>query len=102
MHTREEYEELRDASAIGMAADKNLQRRAVELLRDAQEYNWIQQTTWFGETALQLPQDMFAFQEIIFRTRSKVIVEVGVAWGGGSTFLLDFDGLPWWRSHTGS
>ena len=65
MYTREEYEELRLASAKKMAANKGLQRRAVELLKDAQEYSWIQQTTWFGEPALQLPQDMFACQEII-------------------------------------
>jgi cephalosporin hydroxylase len=86
MYTREEYEALRRESAVEMAANRDLKARAVCLLRDAQEYNWIQQTTWFGEPALQLPQDMFAFQEIIFKARPKVIVEVGVAWGGAVLF----------------
>ena len=86
MYTREEYEELRHASAADMASNENLRQKAIELLREAQEYNWIQQTTWFGEPALQLPQDMFAFQEIIFKTRPKIIVEVGVAWGGALLF----------------
>ena len=86
MYTREEYEDLRHANASEMAANKELQIKAVSLLREAQEYNWIQQTTWFGEPALQLPQDMFAFQEIIFKSRPKIIVEVGVAWGGALLF----------------
>jgi len=86
MHTRDEYEDLRKANARRMATDRELHTRAVELLRDAQEYDWIQQTTWLGEPLLQLPQDMFAFQEIIFRTRPEVIIEVGVAWGGALLF----------------
>jgi cephalosporin hydroxylase len=33
-----------------------------------------------------LPQDMFALQEIIFKTRPRFIIEVGVAWGGSLLF----------------
>jgi cephalosporin hydroxylase len=35
---------------------------------------------------LQLPQDLFAIQNIIFRTRPDFIVEVGVAWAGSLLF----------------
>lgn len=86
MHTREEFEELRIKWAEEMASDDELRQKSLEVLTDADQYNWIHQTTWFGEPALQVPQDMFALQEIIFATRPKFIVEVGVAWGGSLLF----------------
>lgn len=43
-------------------------------------------TNWFGEPILNLPQDLFALQEIIYKTRPKYIIEVGVAWGGSLLF----------------
>lgn len=80
--TREEFEEFRLKSAQEMAADVKLRLEALDVLTKADRYHWIHQTTWFGEPILNLPQDMFAIQEIIFKTRPKFIVEVGVAWGG--------------------
>jgi cephalosporin hydroxylase len=86
MYTREEFEELRTKWAEKMADDSALRQKSLEVLTDADRYNWIHQTTWFGEPLLQMPQDMFALQEIIFRTRPKFIIEVGVAWGGSLLF----------------
>jgi cephalosporin hydroxylase len=86
MYTREEFEELRTKWAEKMADDPALRQKSLEVLTDADRYNWIHQTTWFGEPLLQMPQDMFALQEIIFRTRPKFIIEVGVAWGGSLLF----------------
>jgi cephalosporin hydroxylase len=86
MHTRAEFEELRIHWAREMAADEGLRDKSLNVLTEADHYNWIHQTTWFGEPILQLPQDMFGVQEIIFKTRPKFIVEVGVAWGGSLLF----------------
>lgn len=86
MHTREEFEDLRVKWAESMAGDSELQQKSLEVLTEADQYNWIHQTTWFGEPLLQVPQDMFAFQEIIFKTRPKFIIEVGAAWGGSLLF----------------
>ncbi|HZE73243.1 MAG TPA: CmcI family methyltransferase [Pyrinomonadaceae bacterium] len=86
MRTRDEFEESRIQWARNMAADSVLGEKSLEVLTDADRYNWIHQTTWFGEPLLQLPQDMFALQEIIFRTRPRFIIEVGVAWGGSLLF----------------
>ncbi len=86
MYTREEFETVRIKSAEEMAADRDLQRGAWDVLIKADRHNWIHQTTWFGEPILQLPQDLFAFQEIIFRTRPKYIIELGTAWGGSLLF----------------
>lgn len=44
------------------------------------------QTSWFGEPILQFPQDLFAIQEIIFKTKPDYIIEIGVAWSGSLLF----------------
>ena len=86
MYSREEFEELKTEWARAMAADRALKQKSLDVLTDADHYNWIHQTSWLGEPILQVPQDMFALQEIIFNTRPKFIVEVGVAWGGSLLF----------------
>lgn len=86
MLSRNEFEALRIKSAEQMDADRQLKRDALNILSRADYYRWIHQTTWFGEPVLQLPQDMFALQEIIFKTRPQFIVELGVAWGGSVLF----------------
>ena len=86
LHTREEFEQLRIQSAQAMAQDAVLGQEALNVLVKADQYHWVHQTTWFGEPILQLPQDMFALQDIIFRTQPSFLIEVGVAWGGSLLF----------------
>jgi len=86
IYTRDEFAHLLRESADTMAADKDLKRGALDVLVRADRYRWIHQTTWMGEPVLNLPQDMFALQEIIFKTRPKYVVEIGVAWGGSLLF----------------
>jgi len=69
-----------------MALDADLGNQALDLLIKADQYRWIHQTTWMGEPLLNLPQDMFAIQEIIWKTKPDFILEIGVAWGGALLF----------------
>jgi cephalosporin hydroxylase len=41
---------------------------------------------WLGVPYIQFPQDMLAIQEIIWNTRPELIIETGVAHGGGLIF----------------
>jgi cephalosporin hydroxylase len=86
IYTREEFERLRIDSAKEMAGNEKLQGKALDVLVEADKNHWIHQANWFGEPALNLPQDLFALQEIIYKTRPKYIIEVGVAWGGSLLF----------------
>jgi cephalosporin hydroxylase len=86
LYTRDEFENMRSNSAEKMFQDSTLYKDALDIFVRADRHNWIHQTNWFGEPVLNLPQDMFAIQEVIFRTRPKYIIEVGVAWGGGLLF----------------
>ncbi|MFQ5700742.1 MAG: cephalosporin hydroxylase family protein [Acidobacteriota bacterium] len=51
---------------------------------------WNQKTTytytWLGRPIIQLPEDMFRIQEVIFSLRPDVIIETGVAHGGSLVF----------------
>jgi cephalosporin hydroxylase len=86
LYTRKQFENLRIHFAKKMAGDITLKKKALDVLIKADHYNWIHQTNWMGEPILQLPQDMFALQEIIFITRPEYVIEVGVAWGGSLLF----------------
>ena len=91
LYTREEFEESRSNSARQMAADEKLQADALKVLVKADHYRWIHRTDWFGDPILNLPQDMFALQEIVFNTRpNKFIIESGVAWGSSLLFYSTF------------
>lgn len=84
--TKDEFLELNDRAAGEMGQDKGLQDKALDVLVEADRHRWIHQGSWFGEPVLNLPQDMFAIQDIIWRTRPEFVIEVGVAWGGGMLF----------------
>ena len=86
LYTKKEFLTLLEKSAEVMAQDRELSRRALDVLVRADQHRWIHQTSWMGEPILNLPQDMFALQEIIFQTRPEYIIEVGVAWGGAMLF----------------
>lgn len=84
--TKEEFLQINEKAAREMSLDKGLQSKALEVLVEADHHRWVHQNTWMGEPLLNLPQDMFAIQDIIWRTRPEFIIEVGVAWGGGLLF----------------
>lgn len=86
LFTREDFRKALLEYGKKMAADKKLSRKAFEVLEEACEYNWLHQTEWLGEPILNPAQDMFARQEIIYKTRPDYIIELGVAWGGSLLF----------------
>ena len=92
LYTRSEFEIMRKDVAKKMSQDHSLYKDALDVFVRADKYSWIHQTNWFGEPVLNLPQDMFAIQEIIFNSKPKFIIEVGVAWGGGIIILLNING----------
>jgi cephalosporin hydroxylase len=84
--SKNDFLDINEKSAINMQNDADLQRDAKSVLIRADQHRWIHQNSWFGEPLLNLPQDMFAIQDIIWRTKPEYIIEVGVAWGGGLLF----------------
>jgi len=88
IYTRVEFEDLRIRSAKDMAKDSDLQAAALAMkVRAGHKYYWVHQTNWMGEPCLQLAQDMFALQEVVYKSKPDFIIESGVAWGGTMLFL---------------
>lgn len=87
IYTRKEFENLLTKDAERMSKDKALVNEAMDIkVRAGYDYHWVHQTKWMGEPILNLPHDMFAIQEIMYKTKPKYFIEVGTAWGGGLLF----------------
>lgn len=69
-----------------MRAESPLQALSKLWLIEATRARYAYQLTWMDRPIIQLPQDMVAMQEIIWRTRPEVIVETGVAHGGSLVY----------------
>ena len=68
------------ASAEGFAAVSSA------WLRAGWDAKYVYSFTWLGRPIIQLPEDMFRLQEIIYRLKPDVIVETGIAHGGSLVF----------------
>ncbi len=55
-------------------------------MRSAWETKYLYTFTWLGRPIIQLPDDMFRVQEVLYRLRPDVVIETGVAHGGSLVF----------------
>lgn len=87
MKTVQEMNEELKKDAERMSVDLDLKDAAQNILIRADHYRWIHQTKWMGVPVLQTPEDLLQIQEIIWKMKPDVIIECGVAFGGGTLFL---------------
>lgn len=79
----------------GLKADSDLQGLSRIWLREVTPYKYAYNFTWMGRPIIQLPQDMVALQELVWRVKPDLIIETGVAHGGSviySASLLEIIG----------
>jgi len=55
-------------------------------LRAGWDAKYVYGFSWFGRPIIQLPDDMFRLQEVIYSVKPDLIVETGVAHGGSLVF----------------
>ena len=55
-------------------------------LRSGWDTKYVYSFTWLGRPIIQLPEDMFRVQEVIYRIKPDVIIETGIAHGGSLVF----------------
>jgi len=65
-----------------MANDAELGRLARAWMDRANLLKYSYHFEWLGRPIIQYPQDIVAFQELVWQTRPEVIVETGIAHGG--------------------
>jgi cephalosporin hydroxylase len=65
-----------------MGANRALLSASIEWINAAAPYEYAYHFKWLGFPIIQLPADIIALQEIIWKTRPDLIIETGVARGG--------------------
>ncbi len=68
------------ASAEGFAAVSRV------WLRAGWDAKYVYGFSWFGRPVIQLPDDLIRIQEVIYRVKPDVLIEIGVAHGGSLMF----------------
>lgn len=82
MDDRETFRQEAAASALRLGKDAELQRLARDVIAQSDRHHWSYQWTWLGVPIIQMPPDIVATQEIIWKTKPQIIIETGVARGG--------------------
>ena len=95
MNEKEEFAAEVAQNIRGLAGDPDLQALSRVWLREITPYKYAYNFTWLGRPIIQMPQDMLAVQEIVWRLKPELIIETGVAHGGSliySASLLELLG----------
>jgi len=53
-----------------------------EWIQEASRVRYFHELTWLGRTIIQVPQDTYAVQELIWSIRPDLVIETGIAHGG--------------------
>lgn len=69
-----------------LEADAELKQLALDFMRETGKHKYTYNFTWLGLPIIQFPQDLQALQEIIWSVKPDVIIETGIAHGGGLVF----------------
>jgi len=89
----ESFIESRNDRLKKQISDVQLAVTAQTFLRESYVSDYCYQWDWAGFPILQMPEDIQTYQEIIFKTKPSVIIETGVAWGGGIALLASIMSL---------
>jgi cephalosporin hydroxylase len=56
-------------------------------LRAGWDSKYVYSFTWFGRPVIQLPDDLMRIQELFWQVKPDLVIETGVAHGGGQVFF---------------
>lgn len=67
---------------VALSKDRDLKSLGNIWAREVLRYNYSHNFSWLGRPMIQIPQDSYALQEIIWQVRPDLIIETGIAHGG--------------------
>ena len=85
-----------DENVDGIGKDTYFSELTLNWLCQAIQHNYAHNFSWLGRPVIQIPQDLYAIQEIIFHVKPDLVIETGIAHGGSLIFsasmlaLLDY------------
>lgn len=74
------------ANVEGLKNDIELREQSLRWLQLSGKHRYTYNFSWMGRPIIQLPTDMMALQEIIWRVKPDLIIETGIAHGGSLLF----------------
>jgi cephalosporin hydroxylase len=81
-----EFEKEKKQNLEVMAKDSIHRISGLNLLKDVSEYGFGHKNTWMGIPIIRLPEDLVLQQEIVWSEKPDLIIEIGVARGGGLVY----------------
>lgn len=84
---RLEFEAHKREMSLALGKDKEAFHGALKTLVDLDKYDYAYLWSWMGVPIIQMPADIIATQEVIWKTKPDVIIETGVARGGSMIFM---------------
>jgi len=73
---------LRKLNISRMGIDPAVKEASQNFLRVTEPYQYAYNYDWLGRPIIQLPQDIVAIQELIWKQKPDIILETGIAHGG--------------------
>ena len=73
--------------SLSLGLDDDIFKKSKDLIYDLDAYDYNYLWTWMGVPIIQLPADIMATQEVIWKTKPDIIIETGVARGGSLIFM---------------
>ena len=84
---REAFMDDRRRNAVALGQDHAAFSASVEAIVRADRHRYTYLWTWLGVPIIQLPADIMATQEVVWKCRPDVVIETGVARGGSVIFM---------------
>lgn len=81
-----EFEKRNKQKINEMSKDNQLRGKSQDWFNHAFDYEYSYHFSWLGRPIIQLPQDMLAIQELVWKIKPDYIIESGIARGGSLIF----------------
>lgn len=75
-----------DGEEIDLESREGFELLSQLWLRSGWSTKYVYSFTWLGRPIIQLPEDMFRIQEVIWQVRPDLLIECGIAHGGSLVF----------------
>lgn len=77
------FDKEREQNIKNLTKDNALQILSKKWIINSSDHKYSYNFTWLGRPIIQFPQDIIAIQEIIWSIKPDLIIETGIAHGGG-------------------
>jgi cephalosporin hydroxylase len=82
MNELEEFNKFVAKNIENLKLDQDLREFSNLWVMKALRHSYAHNLTWLGRPVIQIPQDIYAIQELIWRIKPDLIIETGIAHGG--------------------